>query len=127
MPYKDPEKRRECRRNWDRTHPRLKPYNTKRKLVVQKYSKKRKVSRRSLIALYKLIVGCMDCGYKEHSEALDFDHRPGVEKKFNLSRGYTLPLEEIIAEIEKCDVVCANCHRVRTASRRGIGVNSPEI
>lgn len=63
---------------------------------------------------------CMDCGNRYPACAMDFDHRPGVIKLGNLSRISNLGWspDRILAEIEKCDLVCANCHRVRTASRR---------
>jgi hypothetical protein len=52
---------------------------------------------------------------------MDFDHREGEEKCFNLSiaAGQTrLSWAKMLAEIAKCDVVCANCHRERTHQRR---------
>jgi hypothetical protein len=61
----------------------------------------------------------MDCGYNAHPEALDFDHRDPAQKASMVSRIKTLSLESLMAEIAKCDVVCANCHRVRTHARRG--------
>ena len=67
----------------------------------------------------KLAVGCADCGYNAHAEALDFDHRPGEVKSFNVSKGYQYAEAIALAEVAKCEVVCANCHRVRTAQRRG--------
>lgn len=52
---------------------------------------------------------------------LDFDHRDPAEKTASVSdlmrSGYGLP--RIIEEIEKCDVLCSNCHRKRTASVGG--------
>jgi hypothetical protein len=51
---------------------------------------------------------------------MDFDHRPGVRKRGNISamaRDPRYTIEDIIAEIKKCDVVCANCHRTRTHTR----------
>ena len=61
----------------------------------------------------------MDCGYNRHPEALDFDHRPGVNKLFNIGEKVgSYSLDKIWAEIAKCDVVCRNCHAVRTAERR---------
>lgn len=73
--------------------------------------------RRRLVQDIKLARGCADCGYREHAEALDFDHRPGTTKLFSLSKMHGHSLEAVLAEVEKCDIVCANCHRVRTAER----------
>lgn len=60
--------------------------------------------------------GCVRCGYNEHFAALDFHHLG--EKKFtigwNLFRGY----KAIKSEMEKCEVLCANCHRVETFAQR---------
>lgn len=61
----------------------------------------------------KLASGCVDCGYAEHPAALQWDHIKGV-KKFNLSKAADHPWEEVLAEIEKCEVRCANCHAIRT-------------
>lgn len=83
----------------------------------QKYERNRTRPNREYIIKYKLEKGCMDCGYNAHSDALDFDHLG--DKKFNIGEGaYSKSLDAIKEEIEKCDVVCANCHRVRTANRR---------
>lgn len=62
---------------------------------------------------------CTDCGEKYPYYVMDWDHRPGEEKLFNLSHGKTRSMTAITAEIEKCDLVCANCHRIRTATRNG--------
>jgi len=69
---------------------------------------------------YKENLGCLDCGEKYPFFMLDFDHRPGEEKMFNLShlRQFS-SMEKVLEEIEKCDVVCANCHRIRTWRRHG--------
>lgn len=58
---------------------------------------------------------CMDCGQTFPTYVMDFDHVRG-EKLFNVSQGYQQKrtLAEVAAEIEKCDVVCSNCHRIRT-------------
>ncbi len=76
--------------------------------------------RTALIRQIKLARGCADCGYRSHPEALDFDHLPGAEKLANVSRMALATMTEavILAEIEKCEVVCANCHRIRTFERR---------
>jgi len=66
-------------------------------------------------------VPCADCGRLYPPYVMDFDHRPGEEKSFNLpvAAGQTrLSWQRIEAEIAKCDVVRANCHRERTYQRR---------
>lgn len=75
----------------------------------------------SALSTLKLDLGCADCGYNAHPEGLDFDHVRG-EKRFTVSQLIRLPIVRLLEEIEKCEVVCATCHRVRTADRR---VSSP--
>lgn len=60
---------------------------------------------------------CADCGKRFPSFCMDFDHVRG-DKTLNLSRMKTHTRERIEAEIAKCELVCANCHKVRTESRR---------
>lgn len=81
----------------------------------------RKSQYRQDLADYKVAKGCADCGYNAHACALDFDHLPGTVKKFKIS-DCVAPLDELLAEIAKCEVVCANCHRVRTYERVRVGV-----
>ena len=60
---------------------------------------------------------CVDCGESD-PVVLEFDHLGG--KSFNISAGIrTKNWALLLAEIEKCEVVCANCHRRRTALRGG--------
>ncbi len=61
---------------------------------------------------------CADCGGSFHYSAMDFDHLPGGEKDFSVSAGRKMSIARVDAEIAKCEVVCANCHRVRTWRRR---------
>jgi hypothetical protein len=60
---------------------------------------------------------CADCGEAD-PVVLEFDHLR--DKKFEVGNGFSeRGWESVLAEMEKCDVVCANCHRRRTAERRG--------
>jgi hypothetical protein len=59
---------------------------------------------------------CMDCGNKFPPVCMDFDHVRG-EKVSDVSLIVNRSLDTILAEIEKCDLVCSNCHRVRTYNR----------
>ena len=61
---------------------------------------------------------CCDCGESHPHFVMDFDHVRG-KKDFGIAGiGTFLPSENrLLLEIAKCDVVCANCHRKRTANR----------
>ncbi len=55
---------------------------------------------------------CVLCGYNRCSGALEFHHRNPKKKDFSLSvRGLTRSWEKIKDEINKCVLICANCHR----------------
>ncbi|MDQ3587203.1 MAG: hypothetical protein M3375_02465 [Actinomycetota bacterium] len=61
---------------------------------------------------------CSDCGYSEPL-ALEFDHVESKRANISLliAEGYSL--RRIVEEVSLCEVVCVNCHRRRTFSRRG--------
>src|SRR3984893_16841806 len=62
---------------------------------------------------------CVDCGENDPI-VLEFDHLDGATKSFDIGAGLTYRAwDSILAEIDKCEDVCANCHRRRTAQRRG--------
>lgn len=77
-------------------------------------SRLRKQGRRKLLEEIKVKSGCVDCGNDEPS-VLDFDHRDPTTKKFSISNSVGRIWEDLLAEVAKCDVRCANCHRKRTA------------
>jgi hypothetical protein len=84
----------------------------------REHEKKRSALRDWLNSI-KVERGCTDCGYKDHPEALHFDHLPGMGKAGNVSALVNnLSAQKLKDEISKCEVVCANCHAIRTASRR---------
>ena len=58
---------------------------------------------------------CVDCGECDPI-VLEFDHKENSGKLFNIGAANTqnYSLKKVIAEIEKCDVRCANCHRRKT-------------
>lgn len=58
---------------------------------------------------------CMDCRESYPYYVMDFDHRDKLSKITDVSQMvYKLPKHKILAEIAKCDLICANCHRLRT-------------
>lgn len=71
---------------------------------------------------YKENKGCMDCGEMYPSWMLDFDHKPEFEKIDSPTQMlHKYSWEKAMLEIEKCDIVCPNCHRIRTYSRNQSG------
>ncbi len=61
-------------------------------------------------------VPCADCGERFAGNQMDFDHRDPSDKRFEICSGRAAlkSREELLAEASKCDIVCANCHRLRT-------------
>lgn len=63
---------------------------------------------------------CVDCG-ESNPIVLEFDHHTPTDKHFNIgdatSRGFSL--KRVIAEVAKCEVRCANCHRRKTYKDAG--------
>lgn len=59
---------------------------------------------------------CMDCGKVLIPQAMQWDHREPSTKKFCISETLqnNISRKRILEEIEKCDLVCANCHAYRT-------------
>ena len=89
----------------------------------QRYAAERRAPRQALADKIKMDAGCMDCGLRpKYAQVLEFDHRPDENKLFHVSdRMTTGTVEELLAEIAKCDVVCANCHRIRTVEKNQFG------
>jgi hypothetical protein len=69
-----------------------------------------------IVRQLKTMVGCIDCGFVRHHAALDFDHVYGVKK---LTIGRCKNLLDSVREMAKCEIRCANCHRIKTWERAG--------
>ncbi len=61
---------------------------------------------------------CMDCAGTFPPCAMDFDHLDPTTKLANIGNMRGRAWAKVLAEIGKCDLVCSNCHRVRTDQRR---------
>ena len=85
-------------------------YKDRREYLIQAVRKRRRRIREKAIE-YK---GgrCQICGYGKCSEALEFHHLDSSGKDFGISdRGHTRSWKRITAELDKCVLLCANCHR----------------
>jgi len=103
---------KDCQKEYSRGH-----YLKNKESYLLRDDLKRK-EHKDLAARYK-DVPCRDCGVKYAPHIMDFDHLNSKEKSFTISRASQMgkTLEQVIEEIKKCDVVCANCHRQRTYDR----------
>lgn len=80
--------------------------------------RKRKVALKEWLREYKESRACEDCGFTGPSWVFDFNHRDPKTKDFNISKAVNsgLSKERVMKEIEKCEFLCANCHRKKTHS-----------
>ena len=85
---------------------------------VRKSDQKRRIAVRSAVLAEKS-KPCKDCDTKYPHYVMQFDHARGT-KSFEISKAVSGKrcIEVVLAEMEKCDVVCANCHAERTWQRK---------
>lgn len=84
--------------------------------IIQAYH----LSRKTLVKIEQIKASpCMDCENSYPPECMDFDHRDPEQKIAGVGHvmACRLAWTRIEAEIAKCDLVCANCHRIRTKKR----------
>lgn len=92
--------------------------NSKRQMEqIHAARKRRQRSLQDWLCDYLSQRSCMDCGERD-LRVLEFDHVTD-DKEANISRLLmeVASKERLLAEINKCEVVCANCHRIRTVQR----------
>ena len=100
-----------------------------RKLGMENYLKNKerykKVARKRDIALKLFITKlkdkpCTDCKKKYPPYVMDFDHINKDNKIANVSylKRHRVAFDKILKEVDKCELVCANCHRIRSYKRQ---------
>lgn len=105
MPFKDKDKRnsyqKEHGKGWYQAH----------KGEVIERRKRQQCEIKLWYTEYKKTLCCIVCG-ENHPACLQFHHRDGVEKSFNIGDMARRPTSKkrLINEIAKCDVLCVNCH-----------------
>jgi hypothetical protein len=71
---------------------------------------------RRVINAIALSAGCKICGYSKYASALDWHHYNSETKRFNLTENpHRYSWTEILDEMDKCCILCANCHRAVTS------------
>ena len=94
----------------------------------QSYQTKARKDKSAQWKEFKLQYSCLYCGFPSEEikkegdywvQALDFNHRDPSMKEGNLASLFVNSGEEkLMEEVAKCDVLCANCHRIYTAKQR---------
>lgn len=108
MPYKDIEKQKAAQ----------KAYYEKNKEKVKQVARDRRNLVVRYVQQYKQERGCTDCKIMYPYWILELDHLPEFTKIGNVATMVaTHSFEDVKAELAKCEVVCANCHKDRTRNR----------
>ncbi len=85
-------------------------YADRREELIRAVAKRRRKIKE--LAIQQKGGQCEVCGYRKCQGALDLHHRNPKTKHFGISdKGYTRSWERVKAELDKCILVCANCHR----------------
>lgn len=105
----------ECRRSYDKA---LYDSDPDRKALKLRSATEYKAGIRQWYNLLKEGKVCTDCGNSYHFAAMQWDHLPGFTKHTELAKLVKAGGKKaILEEIAKCELVCANCHSVRTYNR----------
>jgi hypothetical protein len=118
MSHKDAEKRREYQRRWRlKNREKIKEYqnewydNQSPKYREKLTEKKRNERREKKQKLREHLGGkCVGCGTTHN---LHFDHIDRSQKIFNISSNIEKPYEVLLSEVEKCQLLCKECHIVK--------------
>ena len=85
-------------------------YADRREELIRAVAKRRR--RLKTLAIAYKGGRCQVCGYNKYQGALDLHHLNHAEKGFGIAdKGYTRSWGKVKAELDKCVLVCANCHR----------------
>ena len=112
MPRRNPEKRAACQRVHARRHYERNTVTIKARARIWNVVNRKAVQ--AALGLYLQEHPCVVCGESD-PVVLEFDHRDPALKEFSVksNRAFGMALRNVLAEVAKCDVRCANCHRRR--------------
>ncbi|MEK6829955.1 MAG: hypothetical protein AABY15_07590 [Nanoarchaeota archaeon] len=102
MPFTNREYRLIYRRKW---------YAKNRKSEIAHVTRRKKEIKKWL-QNYKKNLKCVECG-ENHPATLEFHHLGGLKKDRSISQMVVdgISINRILAEMEKCKVLCSNCHQ----------------
>lgn len=83
------------------------------------YQAKLRNKRYKILDRFKRIKGCNNCGFN-NADALQFDHLRDKIANVTTMVAQTAPWKRIKNEVSKCQILCANCHQIKTKRERKI-------
>jgi hypothetical protein len=92
------------------------PENRAHHLAVLRRRRSLRIARHRALVRELKSKPCADCGGRFPPEVMDFDHLRDKEDLIS-KLVYQTGTQRLLAELDKCEVVCANCHRLRTSHR----------
>jgi hypothetical protein len=95
---------------------RCQPHQRDKMKIYNQGYKRARVEKHKAILDEAKSVPCTDCGQNYPPFVMDFDHVRGTKVR-GVGEMRLYSTDRLIAEIAKCEVVCANCHRIRTFTR----------
>lgn len=93
-------------------------YNKRNRTVKALRDAARRSACKTYVDKIKAKTPCADCGERFPAICMDFDHLKGKNKSVSGLVSGAYRLELIKEEIAKCEIVCSNCHRLRTKRRK---------
>lgn len=94
---------------------RRKHYENNKEKILEQVEKKKKEYKEWYDSLKNK--PCKDCGNSYPPYVMDFDHLRDKDFSLSTTLRYSWGKKRILKEIEKCELVCSNCHRIRTHNR----------
>lgn len=91
--------------------------NRERHIATVSARRRRRITRLRALVREAKSCPCADCGRNYPPEVMDFDHVRGPKLGEVSQLVFTAGEETVLAELAKCEAVCANCHRLRTLRR----------
>ena len=101
--------------------------NHKHHLDLVAARRQRRIKRHLALIRQLKSVPCADCGERHPHYVMDFDHIKAGKKGLVSEIARTSGTAQLLAEIKKCEVVCANCHRKRSFRRQVLHERLPAI
>ena len=99
--------------NRDKMNQQKRQLRNKNRVKYMQIDREKLSINKDIIAQFKF-QPCSDCNVQYDPFIMHFDHREPKYKIRSISRMGTYSLRTVLSEISKCDVVCANCHGLRT-------------